>query len=238
MNRWWIIKRTTYEDNVGDFSNWRGGLRLLYRFTPHFEGFFQYVHTARDYNQELYDPELDELYENFHVYDPSAGVSWQFSQEFAVNGWAGYFLQNNDESKNLGGYYVGVNLNWEKSDLYGVNLEASNGYDRADLNSENLGLTRYVRVSVGGTYTFARHFSGLASVFYRENEYLQTVGDRKDRFYGGQVGVEYQIFQWMFVSLTIGHNRVNSTDPGQDYSENRGTLRVTLEPEKAWRWIF
>ena len=223
--------KATYEDNIGDFSNWLGALRLEYKFTRHLEGFFQYAHTVRDYNSQYGE------FEDFHVYDPSAGVGWQISNSLTLNGWAGYFLQDNDDSKDLGGYYVGADLAWE-AEHQKIGLEASNGYDRAELGSERLGLTRFVKVGATGSYDFTQHFSGQIWVYYRQNDYVQTLDDRTDRYYGGRAGVNYQIFKWMFLSLTYGHNRVNSTDPGQDYNENRCLIEVTLAPDEPWRWIF
>ncbi len=223
--------RATYDDNIGDFSNWLGALRLEYKFTRHLEGFFQYAHTTRDYDSQ------NIVFEDFHVFDPSVGVGYQLSRAFSLNGWAGYFLQDNDESKDLGGYYVGGDLTWE-AERQKISLEASNGYERADLGTQRLGLTRFVRVRATGAYDFTRHFSGQVSAYYRENEYMQTIDDRKDRYYGGRAWVEYQIFKWMFVSLEYGHNRVVSTEARQEYTENRGLLRVTLAPDEPWRWIF
>ena len=221
----------TYEDDVGNFDNWLGAIRFIYRFNPHLEGFFQYAHTARDYDAQFGE------FEDFHVYDPSVGISWQFSPAFNVNGWTGYFLQNNDDSKDLGGYYVGGDLGWE-GDRKEVTFLASNGYERADLGTERLGLTRFTRVRLTGSYDLMEHLSGNAYVYYRENEYVQTLDDQKDRYYGGGISAEYQLLKWMYVSLEYGYSRVESTIETNDYSENRGILRVTLAPDEPWRWIF
>ena len=229
--------RATYDDNIGDFSNWLGALRLEYKFTRHLEGFFQYAHTARDYDRDYNFSLQIGRFEDFHVYDPSVGVAWQLSQAFTLNGWTGYFLQNMAESKDLGGYYVGGDITWE-AEHQKISLEASNGYDRADLGTERLGLTQFVRVMATGSYEFSRHFSGQVSIYYRENEYVQTLIDRKDRYYGVRAAVEYQIFKWMFISLEYGHNQVDSTRATQEYTENRGLLRVTLVPDEPWQWIF
>jgi len=133
--------------------------------------------------------------------------------------------------------YMGGDLTW-KAEHRRISLVASNGYERADLGTERLGLTQFIRVRATGSYDFTQHFSGLVSVYYRQNDYVETLDDQTDRYYGGRAGVNYQIFKWMFLSLEYGHNRVASTIAENEYNENRCMIRVTLAPDEPWRWIF
>lgn len=222
--------RGIYEDEFGSFNNYLGSLALVYRFTRHLEGFVQYAQTYRDYDTEV--PEV----ENFHVYDPSMGVRYQVSESILVSGEAGYFLQDNEHSSSEGGYHFDAEGTWETERTL-LGLEAGHGYDRAELGSENLGLTRYTRVRFRGEYALTRYVTVDAFAGYRKSEYLDRPEGGEDDFYRGGVGLDYQIFEWMFVRLQYDYNRVNSTIERNDYTENRGLLRVTLTPTQPWRWV-
>ena len=220
--------RGVYEDELGSFNDWMGALSLVYRFTRHVEGFVQYAHTYRTYDSDA--PGV----QDFHVYDPSMGVEYELSPAITVAGRVGYFLQDNEHADSEGGYYVDGDGTW-KTDRKRVSLTVGHGYDRAELTSENLGLTRYTRARIRGTYDFTRHVSLDVSAFYRKSEYLNDPDQREDDFYGAGVGLDYEIFEWMAVRLEYGYNKVDSTVDRNEYTENRGLIKVVLNPTRPWR---
>jgi len=233
--RWGIEPRVEYlrgiyEDEVGSFDNWMGGLALVYRFSRHLEAFVQYMHTYRDYDLDV--PEADD----FQAYDPSMGVRYQLSEAIRMSGTAGYFLQDNRHRSSEGGYYFEADGTYDMERMR-FGLEAGHGYDRAELEAENLGLTRYTRFLVRGEYDVTRYLNVDASAFYRKSEYLDRPEGGVDDFYGAALGLDYQVLEWMFIRLEYGYNRVDSTIERNEYRENRGMIMVTLTPTQPWRIV-
>lgn len=66
---------------------------------------------------------------------------------------------------------------------------------------------------------------------------MNTPDQRQDDFYGASLGLDYQIFEWMTLRMQYDYNQVDSTDKTYEYTENRGLIRVTLAPTRAWRMI-
>ncbi len=77
---------------TSDFDNWLGTLRFLGRMTRHFSLFFQYDQVYRDFDREA---ESDYI-----VYAPSAGFTYDITEDMYLRLGLGYYWQDFKNDKN------------------------------------------------------------------------------------------------------------------------------------------
>jgi len=233
---WFIPRQLGLETNVSytrgelemsdDFDNWTGNLKLIKRFTRHFEGFIQYTHTYMDYQGD---------HKKYHIYDPSIGIDYTVDQDTHLAFSVGYFYQDREGSEDESGLSITGNLGKSWTFKQGsINLTGSSGYDETYFGAENLGFDIFYQAQYNASYSFTRHLSGDITSSYRRDKYVNLDTERKDNTAKAAIGLTLQPLQWTFIRLNYTYQLVDSTLDENDYVENKGLIGITFQPLK---WV-
>ncbi|HPA15598.1 MAG TPA: outer membrane beta-barrel protein [Desulfobacterales bacterium] len=215
-------------DLSDDLEAWEGSARLIKRFSRQFEGFAQYNHTYVDYKGDS---------EDYHVYEPSAGINYTLAEELILTLRAGYFIQDREESDGEEGVLLDGVLSKTWTFRRGsINAVGSSGYEHADFGAENLGFNRYYLGGLRAEYGFTRQFTGDVYGSYRRVKYTDIEETRTDKITETGLGISYQPWQWINMRLGYSFHTVDSTDDADEYDENRVLFTVTLSPANTIRF--
>jgi hypothetical protein len=225
-------------DPSSDFDRWTGYFRLLRRFSRSLNGYVRYDHTYVDFKDE------DE--NDYNVFNPSIGVDYLIEEDIQFTADIGYSrrefrdntVQNIQEELDRGeGITFTADLTKTlRRGSYRVYVGA--GYDQTVNTNENLGFTRYYLIGYSGNYQLLRRLRGDSFALYRRNEYEDEIPEREDDVYRFGVGLSYEPTLWLSIRLGYGLNKIDSNQNLEDYTENRGTLTITLFPEQPYRTSY
>jgi hypothetical protein len=232
--------RALYDGDSSDFHDVQGTLRLLRRFTRHFDGFIQYDQTWRDFD----DPGVVEIDEeivtqrDFQVFSPSVGFNWAVTQDVPLSVRVGYLYRQLDSGSNDDGPVFDVNLGstWEfkRGSIY---FTGASGYRTADFGAQTLGFELYAETLVAANYFFTRHIRGDVFAGARRSDFKDTADDRKDNAFRTGAGLTFQIMPWMFLKFDYMFRLLDSTEARlNNYNENRGLVTLTFRPDRPWRF--
>ena len=220
---------------TSDFDNWLGTLRLLGRMTRHFSLFFQYDQVYRDFDN---DEESDYI-----VYAPSAGFTYDITEDMYLRLGLGYYWQEFKNDKNQEDPF----LNGEISKTWNfqrgsINLTGLSGITQNDFGAQNIGFEQFAAIRGSAEYNFTRQITADIGAYYRyAHSPAQTdeedVDDLDTNQYRASAGISYVPTRWMTLRLRYEFNKYSSSDGDlDDTTENRGLLTITLAPDQPWRF--
>ena len=221
----------TYTKGLYDISDnvdyWTGRLRLLKRFSRHFDGFIQYTHLVMEYDGDT---------ENYKLYEPSAGFNYTLTDNTFLSISGGYLTQDWEEQDDEERFNINGELNQTWLFQHGsINLSGSSGYDEELFGAENLGLDIYYQASGTATANPGRYYSIDIFGGFRKDEYLNTDDDREDETGWAGAGITAQPARWLNFRLEYNYRKVDSTINENEYIENRVFFRITLAPSSPIR---
>jgi hypothetical protein len=212
-------------DVSDDLDAWYGSARLIKRFSSYLEGFFQYAHTAVEYDGNS---------EDFQIYNPSAGFIYTISSDTSFSLEMGYAILDGEESgsESTPSAIGRLTKTFKRGS---INLTGSGGYGGSYFGAETLGVTKFYELGGSATYQLTRHLSGNVFGSYRDSEYLETIDNRKDKITRAGLGLTMQALEWMSLGLNYAYRTVDSTVDTEEYDENRVLFRITLSPPRPYR---
>jgi hypothetical protein len=227
----------SHDDNfagvpTGDFDNWLGTLRLLGRMTRHFSLFFQYAQVYRHFTSGFEN--------DYVVYAPSAGFTYDFTEDMYLRLGLGYYKQVIENEKNHDDPFINgeISKTWDFK-RGSINLKGLSGLTQNDFGAQNIGFEQFATIQGRADYNFNRQIVGDIGAYYR---YAHT--PRSDEFdeddldtnrYRAAVGIAYLLTRWMNIRLGYEFNKYD-TSANDDYTENRVLLTITLQPDQPWRF--
>ena len=216
---------TTSDFDVSeDFEDLSARFRLTKRFGRKFDTYIEYTHEYTDF--------LDNG-EDYEVYSPLVGFSWQEQKNTRFAASFGYFYRNNEISDDNNGIVGALETLYSWSEDSSVTVNGDVGYDRAAYGSQNLGFNPFYSVEGSISHALSRRLIGSAFAGYRFNLYIDEDPDRDDVILRGGFGLAYQPLPWMTFRLDYLYQNVDSSVNTDDYTDNRGILSVTLAPRQA-----
>ncbi len=218
-----------------DFDNWLGTLRLLGRVTRHFSLFFQYDQVYRNFTNG------DD--NDYMVYAPSAGFTYDITDDMYLRLGLGYYKQviENESDQNNLFLNAEISKTWDYR-RGSINLTGLSGITQNDFGAQNIGFQQFAAIEGSANYNFTRQIVGDIGAYYRyAHSPAQTeeanVDDLDTNQYQISAGIGYVPTRWMNIRLGYEFNKYNSSDGDfDDYTENRGLLTITLEPDQPWRF--
>jgi len=204
-----------FEQRSPDFTGHRANARYTHRFDPKASVFGEYTFSRRDF-----DPDQSVDYD---IHEPSVGISYAFSPTLNGSVQAGYFLKEPETGSRKDGVSYKANIaNRDVKTYYVFSLQG--GYNEDFFTSENLGFTRYHRLTGSVTHSLDMRTSiGL----YGNGERADFDSDRRDWIWGVGATASYNPLKWLMFSLDVSHKERDSDEDTNDYAENRGVLRIT-----------
>jgi hypothetical protein len=193
------------------------------RFSPQFDVFLQYTHTAMDFQGPT---------EKYQVFAPTLGMDFHVSQETFLALSGGLYYRSPDRSDPTTGYVLRGDMA-RRFSRGALRVSGGTGYQQTFFGAENLGFTEYYEGTVAGTYNLSRRLSGEGSASYTHNDYVD-IGERVDDIIILETGLSYLIRPWLSSALRFTHREVDSSEPNDSFAENRVTLSLTFVPTRPW----
>lgn len=213
-------------DNSSDFHDIAGLFQMQRRFTRRFQLFGRYGYAYRDND----DGEAND----YQVHAPSAGFSYDVAEDSRISLGLGYFYQDFVEGGNEQGpfFFGDAYKRWNYRN-WNASLLGRAGLDRNDFGNERLGFEWSAGIIGRIGYEFTRTFNGTVFGSYRYADFIND--SREDNRYRVGAGLGWLPTGWMTLSLDYFYNVLDSTGT-EDYTENRVWLRLTLQPDRPWRF--
>jgi hypothetical protein len=222
----------------GDFDNWLGTIRFLGRMTSRFSLFFQYAQVYRNFTSGIDN--------DYVVYGPSAGFSYDFSEDMYLRLGLGYYWQDIDNENNQDNLF----LNGEISKTWNfkrgsINLTGLSGLTQNDFGAQNTGFEQFAAIQGSADYNFTRQIVGDIGAYYRyahspsqtDRDNVDNVDDLDTHQFRASAGIGYIATRWLNIRLAYEFNKYSSSDGDfDDYTENRALLTITLQPDQLWRF--
>jgi hypothetical protein len=218
---------------TGDFDNWLGTLRFLGRMTRNLSLFLQYDQVYRHFTSGIEN--------DYVVYAPSAGFTYDFTEDMYLRLGLGYFKQVIENQSNNDGPFINgeISKTWDFK-RGAINLKGLTGLTQNDFGAQNIGFQQFATIQGTADYSFTRHLVGDIGAYYR---YAHTPAqtdeldedDLDTNRYHAAVGIGYQLKRWLNIRLGYEFNKYDTSD-NDDYTENRGLLTITLQPDQPWRF--
>jgi hypothetical protein len=226
-------------ESSSDFDNWLGTLRFLGRMTRHLSLFFQYVQVYRDNDS---DAESDYI-----VYAPSAGFTYSATEDMYLRLGLGYYWRDFKDDKNQEDPFVEGEISKTWNFQRGlINLTGLSGLTQNDFGAQNVGFQQFASIEGTANYDFTRQIVGDMGAYYRyaHTPSQERDGRNVDKFDTNQfqisAGIGYAPTLWMNIRLGYEFNKYDSSGGGSsdssNYTENRGLLTITLQPDQPWRF--
>lgn len=214
---------TQYED-LNDRKESNAIIRLLYRFTRRFSGFFGYRHTILRF--DLDETQDDEDYE---ISSPFVGIRYEIGDHTNIEIAAAYYKQRFDRSPDDDGTTINseIDTRWQFRHAY-LGLSGGSGYDIDDDGTDDNGLNIYGHARLEGGYNFTPHVLGTIYGRYRYDEFPNEEPERVRHTSGAGAALTWQAARWMEISLSGDYSDVNSDDTDEAYTERRAMLTVRI----------
>ena len=205
----------TFDDSP-DLEGHRLNGRYTYRFSPKSSIYAEYTYLNRKY-KDASDFDYD-------VHEPVAGITHAFTPTLTALAQVGYYVQDPKTGSNQDGLsYKGELRSTDVRTSYQLSVQG--GYTEDLFTSQNLGFTKYHRITGSARHSLDRHFSVgcLGSVEWAEYQNPE----RTDTIWGATVTASYQPLRWLSFALELSHKENQSDLDIDDYKENRAMIMVT-----------
>ncbi len=210
----------TYETD-DDEKIYTGDIRLIKKITRHFDTYVKYKHTRTNSDSG------DEI-----VYNPSVGFDWSITEDSNLSLGIGYLFQE-WETETDGGLFLDLDAfkTFDFSRRGRLTLSASSGYDASSDDAASLGFNVYYQAGFLYSYELTKRFSTDLDVSYIRDEYDEPDVNRVDSTTNLGLSLSWLPLRWMNIRLSYGFEDYTSdSDTIEDYTENTGTIMVTLYP--------
>jgi len=204
-------------DTSEDLTTNAADFYLYHNLTPMTRVFGHYGYSTTDY---------DGIQEDYDSHTLSAGATHQVSPTLTLGGEAGASLLQR-ESDDTNAMYLRASLNkaWERSSW---SLSADSGLDEQQFSGvDNQGLSRYWMVKNAFTHTFTKDITGMASLSYRDDTYLERVTEEKEQLLQGDALMAYSFAQWYQVSLRYTYINQLADLEVNEYDDHRILLQLS-----------
>ena len=204
-------------DTSEDLTTNATDLYLYYNITPMTRVFGHYGYSETDY---------DGIKEDYDSHTLSAGATHQVSPAISLGGEAGASLLQR-ESGDTNAMYLRVSLNkaWERSSWA---LSADSGLDEQQFSGvDNQGLSRYWMIRNTFNHAFTKDITGMASLSYRDDTYLERVTQEKEQQLQGDALVAYSFAQWYQISLRYTYINQLADLEVNEYDDHRILLQLS-----------
>ena len=227
-------------DGPEDFQEHYATTTYTHRFSPKTQADLTYTYDNFDYKTEgevtVADGETTLEQRDYVVHTGRLGLSHKFTEYLSGMISGGYYRwdrdNGDDESQFIGDAALNGSFRLERGI---ISLRSSTGYQQQFFEAENLGFTRYYRVSGNFTYQLLEKLTTTLSAFYWRDEYKETTTNRDDNTWGGMANLRHEFSRWLSLSVGYDYRERDSTDNDNDYRDNRFTINLDLE--KAFVYV-
>ena len=216
---------STARDNVADYTQFSGALRLAYSLPTDTELFVESSANRRRFDRRI---DADGLRQGSDGFGLFAGLSIDSRSKLRGSAALGYRVQRPDEDmlKQIDALVVDTNLVWDVSAL--TTLEAT---ITSDIGETTLaGASGYVtwQASFGATHALRRNILLSAELTYERNDFRGS--NLAEQSVGATIGAAYSINPGLALTSEIAFLAFDSSASGADYHATTVMLGVEARP--------
>jgi hypothetical protein len=209
-----------------DMTGHLADVRYTYRLRTQLSFFGEYMFTRREFdrssnmNPGFLTPSFD-----YDIHNPFIGITYVFSPTLNAMAQVGYFWFEPEIGSRTDGanYKASITKLGDVRTTYVLSLQG--GFTEDYFTSQNLGFNKYHRLTGSITHFLEKRLSiGLLGSIERA-EFIQE--DRNDWIWAATGTISYMPLKWLTLALEISHREDNSNVDINDYTENRGLIRIT-----------
>lgn len=228
-------KYSDIADYSQDYTENEFGAGLEARFLPKTWGFIRYHYGERKYDT-LGPTQTTDIYNSDYKWNRvSAGLTWDPGAKLSGELNVGYqMLKYNNEytetaarRENKDTWTAATSINFQATASTDLSLNIS----RAVRNSSSDNNEQFIDTGIGFNFKqkLLTKLSLIGGATYSRNEYNLPAGDpRKDDNYSANVGLKYDIQDWIGVGVGYNYSRKNSNAELNEYIDNQfmASLRI------------
>jgi hypothetical protein len=190
--------------------------RYTNRFSARSSAFAEYTYSKRTY--------AEPSTAGYDIHEPNVGMTFAFTPTLNASIQAGYYWMNSETGSGNSGYsYQGDLTGIDARTTYKLSLQG--GYKEDLFTAENLGFTRYHRLTGSLNHQLDQRISigCLGSV----ERAVYDATDRTDTIWGISGTASYMPLKWLTLALEVSHRENQSSLDTASYAENRVMLKMT-----------
>ena len=216
------------QDYTQDYTENEYGIGVETRFLPKTWGFLRYYYGQRKYNTLAPGETTDEFNTDLKWNKVSAGLTWdpeaKLSGELNVGyQWLTYDHERTDtgilrENKNTWVAATSIFFKATETTTLAMTLSRAIRNTASDTNEQ------FIDTGIGITLQqkLFTKFLLNAGLNYSKNEYNLPVGnERSDNNYKGNIGLDYNIQEWLSVGVAYNYNRKDSNIEASEFVDNQ-----------------
>jgi len=216
------------QDYTQDYTENEYGIGVETRFLPKTWGFLRYFYGQRKYNTLGLGQTTDEFNSDLKWNKVNAGLTWdpeaKLSGELNVGyQWMTYDHERTDmgilrESKNTWVAATAVKFKATETTTLALTLSRALRNTASDTNEQFTD----TGIGISLQQTLFTKFLLNAGLNYSKNEYNLPVGnERSDNNYIGNIGLDYNIQEWLSVGIAYNYNRKDSNIEASEFVDNQ-----------------
>jgi hypothetical protein len=221
------LRRFDHKIDTGDeYDKNTFSLNLVYHGLDFTSPLIEYRYIKQDNNDQI-QPSTD-----YSSHTILGGLQWRAQHRLSGTIKIGYRQTNFEEIRDSDGIDYDVGLQYEISNITGLDLIAFRRIERstqAARETENYLVSSALGVSL--SYTKFDPLKIVLNLLYTnkdfENRDLGSNNHREDNVYRFDLRTIYAFEQWLHLSMGYNYNRNDSNVISADYKENGFTLRLT-----------
>ena len=215
---------------TSDSDQLRGQIQVNHQFSRKLLGYARYAHAKMDYAETLEN--------DYWIYEPAIGLDFSVSKDLSLSFDVGYWLRDFDRKgiENADGFNLRADLT-RTLRRGNYRIYAASGWDEVQSGNQNNGFSRFYMGGGTASYRFLRQLSGDISGLYRRDEYEDEIPQRDDDVIRAGAGLAWMPAPWISIRIGYTFSQIDSNIDINDYTDNRGTLTISLSPEQPYRWV-
>jgi hypothetical protein len=200
-------------------------LRASYELKPGFTPFVEPIVDTRVYDRRIDNSGFRRSSDGIGA---RAGSTFEITRLVTGEASAGYQVRKYDDNrlKDLRGPIVEAALIWSPTALTTVRLRGSTQLGETSLAESSGALLSQATLEV--QHDLRRNVSIIGAVTFSETEY-QGVQLKEDGF-AGTVRLDYRLTRSVAVRASFTHERLNSSEPGSDYTATVYLVGLRFQP--------
>jgi hypothetical protein len=230
------VDRTVYEDVLlagggildqsdRDRTQYEARLRTGYELKPGLVPFVEAIADRREFDRRIDDAGFQRSSDGLGA---RVGSTFEITRTITGEASAGIATRNYDDPrlKELRGPLVDGALIWSATPLTTVRLRGNT--EIGDTTVENSSGVVFSRATLEVQHDLRRNLSLIGAVTLTQSDY-DGIRLREEGF-AGSVRLEYKLTRSVVLKASFTHERLNSTEPGSDYTANVYLVGLRFQP--------
>lgn len=223
-------EKVQYDISTDEPETWHGEARFLKSMTRHLDTYISYAHSYTDQDSG-----------DHTIYHPSIGFDWLPTEDSGVSIGLGVLFHEWEApgTEDTEEFFADIDVfkNFNFSRRCTLSITGASGYEATDGEASSMGFHTYYNAGLLLTYALTRRLTAELDSTYEIDQYEEPpAADRRDTTKTVGAGLVWAPLRWLSISLALSLTGFDTdTTDREDYTENTGTLTITMTPFQPLR---